>query len=273
MAHFYLSPHPDDAALSCGAHIATLTRNGDLAAIVTLLAGDPPAEFISLPLSELVAENWTRWGLGSGALATAGRRAEDEAAARVLGAEIYFGAFPDALYRVSEGRALYTELLSLYQPPHPADPLWGAVVRERAPEVVTWLGMKPGDILHIPLGVGNHVDHQLVRHLGQEIAIQANQFDLRYYEEYPYSVQAEDAVMRALTLTGIADHATPIIYPVSGWAIETKIEAVGCYRSQLSSFSSDFDRTSAAIRAYCTQVGGEREWVVPVLSAEHSTGS
>ena len=43
-AALYLSPHLDDAALSCGGQIAQATRQGRRVLIVTVMAGDPPME-------------------------------------------------------------------------------------------------------------------------------------------------------------------------------------------------------------------------------------
>ena len=42
--HLYLSPHFDDAALSCGGQIATFTAAGQSVLVVTITGGDPPAD-------------------------------------------------------------------------------------------------------------------------------------------------------------------------------------------------------------------------------------
>ena len=39
--HLYLSPHFDDAALSCGGQIATWTAAGQSVLVVTITGGDP----------------------------------------------------------------------------------------------------------------------------------------------------------------------------------------------------------------------------------------
>ena len=39
MVHVFVSPHPDDAALSCGGRIASLRDRGELVAIVTVFSG------------------------------------------------------------------------------------------------------------------------------------------------------------------------------------------------------------------------------------------
>jgi LmbE family N-acetylglucosaminyl deacetylase len=79
----YLSPHLDDAALSCGGQIAQQTAAGLPVLIVTLMAGDPPAR----PLSPFAQQLHTRWQLHDAPTAVAARRAEDTAACRHLAAE------------------------------------------------------------------------------------------------------------------------------------------------------------------------------------------
>src|SRR5579863_323279 len=103
--HLFLSPHFDDAALSCGAQINRLTRKGERVVIYTVMAGDPPVDFKHTPFSR---QHHERWALGEEAAAH--RHDEDRMAAQLLGAEIQFGPYPDAIYRTHPemGGALYT---------------------------------------------------------------------------------------------------------------------------------------------------------------------
>jgi LmbE family N-acetylglucosaminyl deacetylase len=41
MTHVFISPHPDDAALSCGGLIASLRELGQNVAIVSVFSGGP----------------------------------------------------------------------------------------------------------------------------------------------------------------------------------------------------------------------------------------
>ncbi|MGZ4358262.1 MAG: PIG-L deacetylase family protein [Gaiellaceae bacterium] len=75
-----LSPHLDDAALSVGATIARASREGRRVKVVTVLAGDPA--------TDAPAGEWDRrCGFSSAGEAVRARRAEDEAACEILGAE------------------------------------------------------------------------------------------------------------------------------------------------------------------------------------------
>ncbi len=48
--HLFLSPHPDDAVLSCGGLIHQLTQKGEPVTILTVMAGDPPDPLPDTPL-------------------------------------------------------------------------------------------------------------------------------------------------------------------------------------------------------------------------------
>ncbi|MCZ7674492.1 MAG: PIG-L family deacetylase [Chloroflexi bacterium] len=100
----YLAPHLDDAALSCGGQIYEKTAAGQQVLIVTIMAGDPPAE---TPHSDFIRELHGRWQLPAGAEAI--RRQEDEVACRLLGADFCHWSAPDCIYRTHPvtGELLY----------------------------------------------------------------------------------------------------------------------------------------------------------------------
>jgi len=75
-----VSPHLDDAALSLGSTLRTLTLGGARVRVVTVLANDPASNG---PPGEWDAA----CGFASAAEAALGRRVEDEAACRELGAD------------------------------------------------------------------------------------------------------------------------------------------------------------------------------------------
>ncbi|MFQ5421191.1 MAG: PIG-L family deacetylase, partial [Anaerolineae bacterium] len=61
----YLSPHLDDAALSCGGQIFTRTSAGESVLVVTVMAGDAPPGLSS----PIVEELHGRWQLPEGTVA------------------------------------------------------------------------------------------------------------------------------------------------------------------------------------------------------------
>jgi LmbE family N-acetylglucosaminyl deacetylase len=149
----YLSPHLDDATLSCGGQIHQQTAAGRPVLIVTITAGDPPA----VPPSEFAQLLHDRWQLAGEVVA--GRRAEDAAACRRLGADYLHWDISDCIYRVdpATGAALYPSVEAIFGPVHPAEaPLVAVLARRMAT-------LPPCGRVIAPLAIGCHVDHQLVR--------------------------------------------------------------------------------------------------------------
>lgn len=175
----YLSPHLDDAVFSCGGLIWEQARQGARVEIWTVCAGDVPPG----PLSSFARELHDRWGTGLQAAAV--RRAEDEAAAAILGAGTRHLGLPDCIYRRAPGqpgRYLYDSEESLFAALHPLEePLvkqLAGLLRRELPESVQ---------LVLPLALGNHVDHQLVRRAGQ-----ASGLGRWFYPDFPYVLEQGD---------------------------------------------------------------------------------
>ncbi|MRR32548.1 PIG-L family deacetylase, partial [bacterium] len=93
MQWIYLSPHLDDAVLSCGGMIAEQASGGDSIQIWTICAGAPPAGRLS-PFARKLHQ---RWGTGRDAIKV--RRLEDRAACQRLGAVSRHFPIPDCIYR------------------------------------------------------------------------------------------------------------------------------------------------------------------------------
>jgi LmbE family N-acetylglucosaminyl deacetylase len=256
--HLYLSPHEDDAALSCGGQIAQLTRRGETVIIFTIMAGTVPPEFKP---TELTRENHERWALGDDPIT--GRRNEDLCAAQALGAEVRFGPYPDALYRVHPTSAapLYKNNEALFGVVHAQDPVLQAKRAAVVQAITSVFKLKDDDSIHIPLAIGRHVDHQLVRDMGRSIIRWRPNNPFFFYEDYPYARQGEAVVKAALA--GVDVPTNRMTHPLDPDAIDAKIAAIKCYKSQLSGLDWHTpDAMAREVRTYIAQVGGEREWRV-----------
>jgi LmbE family N-acetylglucosaminyl deacetylase len=239
----YLSPHLDDAALSCGGQIFQRTRAGEQVLIVTITAGDPPPTGVSAYAQSL----HDRWQLVSDA--TAARRAEDLAAARLLGADALHGALPDCIYRFHP---------ETQQPLYRSDDdIFGEVHGAEAPvvdQLATWLAtLPPHGELFAPLAAGHHVDHQLTRRAAERAFGEG----LRYYEDYPYA-QQPGAVARMLPPGAEGWQAETI--PLTGEALAAKFQAILAFASQFSTFWRDVAEMEQQVGGYAASVGGERVW-------------
>jgi LmbE family N-acetylglucosaminyl deacetylase len=250
----YLSPHLDDVVLSCGGQIHRRVAAGEDVVVVTVFAGAPEGE-----PTPLAAELHALWGLPADPReALAARRDEDDAALAVLGAKNVRWDYVDAVYRgtpAGAGRTqpFYPTLRSLYAPAteHRRE-------RALAEEIAARLfELPPAARLVVPLGVGRHVDHLLVRRVVQQ-ALPGDQ-RVRYYEELPYA-------RRFLAVRRARGPAAP----GKRWQHETvrltladfdaKCRAIACYASQLRPvFDDEADLRQKVRRAL--HGGGERLWL------------
>jgi LmbE family N-acetylglucosaminyl deacetylase len=238
----FLSPHLDDAALSSGGHIWHLAQAGKRVRIITIMAGDPPPGVFS----DFANELHERWALPPQA-AIAARRAEDEVASAILGADVTHLSVPDAVYRrPAGGEPFYPTWHDVIGPLHPSEQ-----------ELAVWLAEELAwtadcEALYAPLCVGNHVDHQLVRAAADLI----DGATLSYYEDFPYTL--EEGKLQAAVAADNALHSQ--IVPLTENAIRARQDAIWAYRSQRSTFFDDRAHMEQMIGAFVSGVGGERFW-------------
>ena len=225
--HLYLSPHLDDAVLSCGGLIYRQVRAGDTVRVLTVFAGDPPPGAHSPFADELRA----RW---RGVADPVGlRRAEDQAALERLGATPVHWEYPDCVFRrdPASGASYYPDRNAIFGDVHPAERT--AVVEALAARLQGYCDRERPQAVYSLLTAGHHVDHQLLQWASRRLA---GSWALRFYEDYPY-VEDPERVQAALQATG--DHWQAELEPLSEDALQAKIEAIACYRSQLSSLFAE----------------------------------
>jgi LmbE family N-acetylglucosaminyl deacetylase len=212
MRWIYLSPHFDDAVLSCGGLIFEQARQGLQPEIWTIFAGDAPAG----PLSPLALSCHADWGIPDVHELVAVRRNEDQAAAAIVGAEVAHFSLPDCIYRrTADGEALYPD--DVFVPFHPFDlGLDADIAAALAAE------LEPQDILVSPLAIGAHVDHRLAR-----LAAERLDRPLRYYADIPYVFR------RPETLAPAVQGMALDLYPVSEAGVHAWISGTAAYQTQM----------------------------------------
>lgn len=150
-----ISPHLDDAVLSCGEAIAATP---DIT-IITVLAGVPD----ELPVTKFDVDS----GFTSGTQAVLGRRREDERAATILDATAVHLDFFDRQYgRTNDYKTIADAIADL---------------------------LDPGQQVLIPVGIG-HPDHETVSRCALAAAKARAARDIVLYEELPYRVLVPEAV-------------------------------------------------------------------------------
>jgi LmbE family N-acetylglucosaminyl deacetylase len=234
----YLSPHLDDAALSCGGQIAQATQRGERVLIVTITAGDPVA-----PVSNYAASLHTRWDLVN---ATEARRQEDFAACAILGADALHWPVPDCIYRVDEqGAPFYVSDDDIFGAVAPAEM---ALIDELAAQM---RALPSASHILAPLTVGNHVDHQLTRLAAEQAFSRQTLF---YYEDYPYAQQPGKL---AQVIGGNQGQWAADVVLLDERALRAKYDAVFAFRSQLSTFFCDRADLEVQIGGYAAAVARE----------------
>ncbi len=242
-----LSPHLDDAVLSCGGTLHRLRQEGHPVEVITVFAGDP-----IFPLPPFAQVLHALWGGGENAMAM--RRAEDREALALLQALPIHWEFPDTIYRRdARDQPLCQDREDLFRPPHPDEALWIGRIQE-ALAAVLW---EEGDLLLAPLALGGHVDHRLVR-----MAVEGWQCPgvLRgFYEDFPYAEWEG--------FSGLPDGRFDCV-ELTEEDLKVKAEAIRAYRSQWPIFFATEEEILERIRAYALRVGdgvpAERFWFPPL---------
>ena len=112
----YLSPHLDDAVLSCGALIFLQSQDDNRPTVITCFAGVPEGPVTS----SLALEQHAKWGLVQ---AVQSRRREDSEAHGLLGSAPRYLDYLDCIYRRGPDKDayLYTSEAALFGDVHPCE--------------------------------------------------------------------------------------------------------------------------------------------------------
>lgn len=247
MRWIYISPHFDDAVLSCGGLIHEQTRQGMAVEIWTICAGDAPDG----PLSPLARRCHTQWGIESGDDVVAARRIENEKAAAEVGAETFDFGIPDCIYRRSRtGDLLYPEDVFVA-----IDPVEKELDEEIAAALTSEL--LPDDIIVCPLSIGGHVDHVLTRSSVERLAsskIEGSSRPLRYYADVPYLLEYPE--MLAPAARGLIE----TVFPVPEEALAPWQDGIAAYASQITMVFGTDEKMRASIRSYWGRRHGVGLW-------------
>jgi LmbE family N-acetylglucosaminyl deacetylase len=219
-----VSPHPDDAALSCGGRML-----GDASLLV---------------LNVFTKTAWWRFKDGDIATIQACRRAEEDLVSRLSGAAMTALDIPEALLRGHRMQDVFT-----------------AAPGERDAQVSTKIRNAVAATAHqhslahwfLPLGVGNHIDHRIVRDAARDALSHANvkPSHLHFYEDLPYAAKLGPRPDFSQHLAGLTLQQEILeLDDLIGW----KLELLRAYWSQFRW------PELAELKAYARAIGGEAIW-------------
>ncbi len=202
--HIYLSPHMDDAVLSCGGRIAMQVSRGERVLVVTVFSGIDDTRAASIPF---VSSKNLR-----------ALQAEDDAALGRLEVDHLRLDYRDGAFRQRFPLLRYG--LHLHAEKRFADML--KPIRTELEQICSAAACRN---LYVPLGIGQHIDHHLAYRIGDHLRQKpVNPPSVRLYEDIPY-VFIPHALDHRLRAIGLAALPKPCGQP----SIHEQIMAV--YRS------------------------------------------
>ena len=183
------------------------------------------------------------------------RRMEDERFAYFAEASIVFLDLPDAVFRGYEGD---DELLG--EPRADDVDAYDLLRRE-----ITRL--EPQKV-YLPLGVGNHVDHQLCREIGVRLLGESRRWVMpgpdyagivTFYEDFPYAWWNDFRRLEDLPPGAFADLPADVAvvpeYADVTDQLERKITGINLYASQIERLFKGSRQMADAVRGYGRQIG------------------
>ncbi len=250
--HLYLSPHLDDAVLSCGGLIHRQVQGGDSVLVLTVFGGDPPPG----PRSDFAVLLAHLWEAPEDPMGV--RRAEDRAALQALGASWLHWDYPDCIFRrdPESGEACYPVRDAIFGEVRPADR--AALLDELARRLEALCRERKPAAVYSLLTAGHHVDHQLLQWAARRLE---GEWPVRHYEDYPY---VEDPACLQAALRDACGDWRAEIEALAEADMQAKLDAVACYRSQLGVLfggeAAMRERVSAYARTLVVAGPAERYW-------------
>ena len=219
MKYIYLSPHLDDVVFSCGGLIWEQTQKGHDVEIWTIFSADPPEGELS-PLAKSIHQDWD---LDEDPIQV--RRKEDLNACQILGARPKYLPYLDCIYRKSpQGEGIYQTVQDIFGGLDPAE---RELIDLLSQDLENQL---PSDaVITAPLGIGNHVDHEITRKAVREL-----ESPVFYYADFPYLREPDG--LEILFLMGRSEDWEKKIYPISKEGMDQWYLGSLAYSSQVPVF-------------------------------------
>lgn len=222
----FISPHLDDAVLSCGGLINIKSSLEQVyIKVVSIFAGLPLPEELSRTAKEFHQD----CGLVDNAVEI--RKNEDLKAANILGFKSVHFNLLECLYRQNkEGKHLYNSTNEIFT----------NIIRESTEflstieyMIETHIDLNVFTEIYIPIALGNHIDHYIVRHVLEKI-IKKRKIESKivYYEDMPYAFNLDNPLTMDVNFFHYLCKLRTIDF-------NKKIEAIYAYESQVKMLWTD----------------------------------
>jgi LmbE family N-acetylglucosaminyl deacetylase len=236
----FVAPHFDDIVLSAGGLVWELTHRGDRVEIWTICAGALPFD---KPLPDYARMLHIFFEL-EGKDVPYERSLEDAASCQVLGASYRRYTVPDCIYRFHPGTddPMIKVPDDIEAEPEPEESYL-------IPPVTDFLrkNLPPSCELVIPLSIGHHRDHVIVRRAADRLGI-----PLWHYVDYPYIIREQYDLAE-----WIPADAEQFSLAASPEGLTAWQGGIACHRSQIVFFWPDLDAMRLGIEDYAKSGGGQ----------------
>ncbi|MCM0615323.1 PIG-L family deacetylase [Paenarthrobacter sp. TYUT067] len=190
----FLSPHLDDAVLSCGALIEAQARGREII-VATIFTEATPA-----PLTRAARSFMRQCTVPDAGELFQARQSEDRAVLEDMGVQSIHLGEVDALFRrrrkpLAMGSSAWDRLLPELTHRYPTyrfDIAHGRVakgdrtlIRQLRTDVAVLMAQTQAELLFCPAGVGKHVDHLITREVGK-----GHPENMVMYSDFPYDLTA-----------------------------------------------------------------------------------
>lgn len=182
--YLFVSPHLDDAVLSCGVYIHKLVKSQNKVEIVTIFSGSKD----SAHLSYLAKKFNKRCHLAGNAMML--RRQEDKRACKKSKITPIYLNLLECLYRDNvDGTPKYSNHKDIFRSDLSKEV---DTIQLVISSLKKGLNLSKYDEIYIPLGIGRHIDHLIARLAIEKMLLPHNMMKIKYYEDIPYVCHNRD---------------------------------------------------------------------------------
>jgi len=242
-----VSPHLDDAILSCGGLIHKLCEALSTAYVVSIFTGLPDPK----SLSEAAKEFHRSIQLGDNAIEV--RCNEDLNASKFLKYHpIHLGLFESQYRQNEQGDHTYKSLDDIFKGQLEDEK---RCILQLTPIIKDLLCFHSFENIYVPMGVGNHIDHLIARHVFEEVAKEESLCDyLIYYEDMPYTCYEGHVV----TERHFKKKMKAYLEPLSKTNFNAKIKGVSLYESQVNMLWQSQDKIAKSYIDYSRSISEDK---------------
>jgi LmbE family N-acetylglucosaminyl deacetylase len=159
-----ISPHMDDAFLDLGGYILTKNRD-EIIEIIDIFSLDP----------------WTIGEFGSKAKRVNIRKNEESSNSYKTNVKIHFWDYPAAWKE--RGYLCWSDKVDLEKD--------SELILELKKRIENKILMGQFEKIFYPIGIGGHVDHQIIHEIGIQLSAEHDKIQSYYYEDLPYALNTD----------------------------------------------------------------------------------